>query len=77
VCDELGITFIAYSPQCLGLLSGKYRAERGVVVAVARYPLGPRGLLARQLLPSAEQAGLLPTLAEIAARRNVSERQVR
>jgi pyridoxine 4-dehydrogenase len=77
VCDELGITLIAYSPLCLGLLSGKYRAERGVAAAAASYPPGPRGLLARQLLRGAEQAGLLPTLAEIAARRNVPETQVR
>jgi len=78
VCDELGITLIAYSPLCLGLLSGKYRAARqGEDAAAPNYPPGPRGLLARQLLRGAEDAGLLPTLAEIAARRGVPESQVR
>lgn len=77
VCDELGITLIAYSPLCLGLLSGKYRAARqGEDAAAPNYPPGPRGLLARQLLRGAEDAGLLPTLAEIAARRGVPESQV-
>jgi pyridoxine 4-dehydrogenase len=77
VCDELGITLIAYSPLCLGLLSGKYRAAaRGEGQATPSYPPGPRGLLARQLLRGAEDAGLLPTLAEIAARRGVPESQV-
>lgn len=71
VCDELGITLISYSPLCLGLLSGKYTSEGAGV-----YPSGPRGLLARKILPSAESSGLLPTLTEIAAQRSTSKQQV-
>lgn len=64
VCKELGITVIAYSPLCLGLLSGKYSASRG-----GRFPSGPRGYLARQLLPEAESCGLLPLMKELASSR--------
>eukprot|EP00238_Polyblepharides_amylifera_P003275 CAMPEP_0196593630 /NCGR_PEP_ID=MMETSP1081-20130531/76131_1 /TAXON_ID=36882 /ORGANISM="Pyramimonas amylifera, Strain CCMP720" /LENGTH=317 /DNA_ID=CAMNT_0041917661 /DNA_START=257 /DNA_END=1210 /DNA_ORIENTATION=- len=71
VCDELGITLISYSPLCLGLLSGKYSSE-----GKGTYPEGPRGLLARRLLPGAESSGLLPILKEIAKRKKVTTSQV-
>ena len=44
-CGEAGVQLIAYSPLCLGLLTGKYSAER--------LPEGPRALLFRQLLREA------------------------
>ena len=64
VCQQLGITVIAYSPLCLGLLSGKYSVEDGGTL-----PGGPRGFLARQLLPEAESSGLLPLMRELASQR--------
>lgn len=64
VCQDLGVTVIAYSPLCLGLLSGKYSVGDG-----GKLPEGPRGFLARQLLPEAEAAGLLPLMREIASQR--------
>ncbi|PNH00308.1 hypothetical protein TSOC_013877, partial [Tetrabaena socialis] len=48
LCDDLGITVIAYSPLGLGLLSGKYSLAEG------RLPPGPRGSLFKQLLPEVE-----------------------
>ncbi|KAJ3682153.1 hypothetical protein LUZ60_014726 [Juncus effusus] len=52
VCDNLGITVIAYSPLGLGLLTGKYTASN--------LPRGPRSLLFRQILP-----GLTPLLGSL------------
>ena len=40
VCDELGIKLIAYSPLCLGILTGKYSQDN--------LPQGLRGLLFKQ-----------------------------
>ncbi|MGA1601782.1 MAG: aldo/keto reductase [Prochlorothrix sp.] len=56
-CGELGVQIIAYSPLTLGLLTGKYRQP-------TQLPQGLRGLLFRQLLPSAQQ--LLGPLDELA-----------
>lgn len=67
VCDDLGIQLIAYSPLCLGLLSGKY-SEKGP------FPKGLRGLLFRQLLPGARS--LLSCLEAIAAARSKTMSQV-
>ena len=63
-CAELGITPIGYSPLALGVLSGKYGGDDGVL------PRGPRGLLFKQLLPSLRP--LLGTLREVADARGVS-----
>ena len=46
-CDELGIKLIAYSPLCLGILTGKY-TDSGT------YPKGLRGLLFKRLVPEAK-----------------------
>jgi len=70
-CDELGITCVAYSPLCLGLLSGNYTSQGEGV-----YPKGPRGILARRLLPGAESSGLLPTLREIAQSKSTTRQEV-
>ncbi|NEO26562.1 MAG: aldo/keto reductase [Kamptonema sp. SIO4C4] len=67
VCDELGIQLIAYSPLCLGLLTGKYQ-EKG------QFPSGIRGLLFRYLLPRVKP--LLNTLNAIAQTREKTMAQV-
>jgi pyridoxine 4-dehydrogenase len=67
VCDQLGIRLIAYSPLCLGILTGKY-SEKGP------FPKGVRGLLFRQLLPGITP--LLSCLREIAQARNKTISQV-
>ncbi|MTJ11146.1 aldo/keto reductase [Anabaena sp. UHCC 0187] len=67
VCDDLGITLIAYSPLGLGLLTGKF-AENG------RFPQGIRGFLCKQLLPGMKP--LLGCLQEIANTRNKTMSQV-
>ena len=67
VCDELGVTLIAYSPLCLGALSGKYDADGAL-------PAGPRGLLLGSLLREARQ--LLALQRDIAAARGVAVPQV-
>jgi len=58
-CDEFGIQLIAYSPLCLGILTGKYSMAKGIL---------PKGLLrkrlTKQLLPGAK--GLLATLEALA-----------
>ncbi|MEL6578150.1 MAG: aldo/keto reductase [Cyanobacteria bacterium J06621_12] len=46
-CDELGIRLIAYSPLCLGILTGKY-SDRST------YPKGLRGFLFKRLVPEAK-----------------------
>ena len=66
-CDELGIRLIAYSPLCLGALTGKYEAG-GVL------PSGPRGLLLSSLLKDA--APLLGLLREVAAAHDATPAQV-
>lgn len=47
VCDALGIRLIAYSPLCLGLLTGKYQN----LGPGDRVPRGLRGILYRRLVP--------------------------
>jgi len=66
VCDELGIKLIAYSPLCLGILTGKYTK--------GNYPKGIRNFLFRQLIPSAKS--LLECLREVAKFRNKTMSQV-
>lgn len=66
VCDELGIKLIAYSPLCLGILTGKY--------SETNLPKGLRGLLFKQLLSGAKS--LLACLKEIAQLRQKTMSQV-
>ncbi|KDP37757.1 hypothetical protein JCGZ_06433 [Jatropha curcas] len=66
ICDSLGIRLIAYSPLGLGMLTGKYTSSN--------LPLGPRGLLFRQILPGLEP--LLSALREIAQKRRKTLPQV-
>ncbi len=51
-CDELGIKIIAYSPLCLGVLTGKYTTQN--TSNTPSYPKGLRRFLFRQLVPNAE-----------------------
>ncbi len=67
LCDELGVRLIAYSPLCLGALSGKY-APGGAL------PPGPRGLLLRSLLEDA--APVLALQRELAAAHGATPAQV-
>ncbi|MGF1537703.1 MAG: aldo/keto reductase [Elainellaceae cyanobacterium] len=67
VCDELGIQLIAYSPLCLGILTGKY-AEDGP------YPKGLRGLVFRRLLPKVRP--VLQQLDSMAQQRGKTMAQV-
>lgn len=69
LCDDLGITVIAYSPLALGLLTGKYSLDEG-----GSLPAGPRGALFRQLLP--EVAPLVELVGEVASERNKTPAQV-
>ena len=57
LCDEFGIKMIAYSPLCLGLLTGKYDVK-------GPFPKGLRSFLFPRLLPGMQ--GLLSCLQEIA-----------
>lgn len=66
-CDELGIKLIAYSPLCLGILTGKYTDP-------STYPKGLRGLLFKRLVPEAKS--LLDCLNAIAQHRNKTMAQV-
>ncbi|MGK7951914.1 MAG: aldo/keto reductase [Xenococcaceae cyanobacterium] len=66
VCDELGIELIAYSPLCLGILTGKY--------SQTNLPKGIRGLLFKRLLSGAKN--LLACLEEIAQFRQKTMSQV-
>ena len=65
-CDELGIKLIAYSPLCLGILTGKYTD--------ANYPKGLRSLLFKRLVPEAKP--LLDCIKAIADSRNKTMAQV-
>ena len=67
VCDDLGIRLIAYSPLCLGILTGKY-SEKG------KYPPGIRRFLFKQLIPKAQP--LLSCLQKIASYKNKTMSQV-
>ena len=66
-CNELGIRLIAYSPLCLGILTGKYRDR-------SQFPQGLRNLLFRQLLPGVQP--VLQTLEAIAHARQKTMAQV-
>jgi len=66
-CDELGIKLIAYSPLCLGILTGKYTDSK-------TYPKGLRGLLFKRLIPEAQP--LLDCLNAIATERNKTMAQI-
>jgi pyridoxine 4-dehydrogenase len=66
-CDELGIKLIAYSPLCLGILTGKYTDP-------TTYPSGLRRFLFRRLVPEAKS--LLDCLRAIAQYRNKTMAQV-
>jgi len=66
VCDDLGITLIAYSPLALGLLSGRYSLEE--------LPQGPRGALFKGLLPEAQP--LLEVMQAVAKGRGKTMSQV-
>lgn len=66
-CDELGIKLIAYSPLCLGILTGKYTDP-------STYPKGLRGLLFKRLVPEAQP--LLNCLSAIALAREQTMAQV-
>jgi pyridoxine 4-dehydrogenase len=67
LCDELGIQMIAYSPLCLGLLTGKYDAK-------GPFPKGLRGFLFPQLLPKMTE--LLDCLKEISSQREKTISQI-
>ena len=66
-CDELGIKLIAYSPLCLGILTGKY-------IEPSTYPKGLRGLLFKRLIPEARS--LLNSVQAIAESRQKTMSQV-
>ncbi len=66
-CDELGIKLIAYSPLCLGILTGKYTDP-------STYPKGLRGLLFKRLVPEAKP--LLDCVRAIALYRQKTMSQV-
>jgi pyridoxine 4-dehydrogenase len=66
-CDELGIKLIAYSPLCLGILTGKYNEP-------SNYPKSIRGLLFKKLVPAAKP--LLDCVRAIAQSRNKTMAQV-
>ena len=67
-CDELGIQLIAYSPLCLGILTGKYAVDGQL----------PKGLLrkrlTRQLLPGAQ--ALMATMEALAQHHNKTMAQI-
>eukprot|EP00270_Netrium_digitus_P002614 TRINITY_DN1296_c0_g1_i2.p1 TRINITY_DN1296_c0_g1~~TRINITY_DN1296_c0_g1_i2.p1 ORF type:complete len:443 (+),score=86.93 TRINITY_DN1296_c0_g1_i2:3-1331(+) len=67
-CRSSGARVIAYSPLGLGMLTGKYSAEKNVL------PSGPRGLLFRQILPGL--GPLLQLMRDIATRRKKTMSQV-
>ena len=66
-CDELGIKLIAYSPLCLGILTGKYSEP-------STYPQGLRRLLFKRLVPDARP--VLNCLDAIAKSKNKTMSQV-
>ncbi|KAL2641535.1 hypothetical protein R1flu_009122 [Riccia fluitans] len=66
ICDDLGITLIAYSPLGLGMLTGKY--------SPSNVPSGPRGALFKQILPGLER--LQSVIKSTAKKRNKTVSQV-
>ena len=67
-CDEVNCRLIAYSPLCLGLLTGKYTLDN-----LPRQG-NPRRQLFRELLPGAQE--LLGTLNAVAAEYGKTQTQV-
>ena len=67
VCDELGITLIAYSPLGLGLLTGKYTQRTDLPKGFRRFALG-------QILGGVQP--LLNCLKEVAAQKEKTMAQV-
>ncbi|EFJ42320.1 hypothetical protein VOLCADRAFT_67093 [Volvox carteri f. nagariensis] len=77
LCDDLGVTVIAYSPLALGLLSGTAAAGGRVSPSPSpspSLPPGPRGALFRQLLPEVEP--LMRVVEEVARERGKTPAQV-
>lgn len=66
VAQELGVRVLAYSPLCLGLLTGRYDENN--------LPKGPRGVLFKS--QAKQVANLIGVLREVAASRGVSPSQV-
>jgi pyridoxine 4-dehydrogenase len=66
-CDELGIKLIAYSPLCLGILTGKYNEP-------SNHPKGLRRFLFKKLVPAAKP--LLDCLEAIAQSRQKTMGQI-
>eukprot|EP00306_Pavlova_sp_CCMP459_P011664 CAMPEP_0185188828 /NCGR_PEP_ID=MMETSP1140-20130426/5646_1 /TAXON_ID=298111 /ORGANISM="Pavlova sp., Strain CCMP459" /LENGTH=399 /DNA_ID=CAMNT_0027755343 /DNA_START=11 /DNA_END=1210 /DNA_ORIENTATION=- len=58
-CDDLGVRVLAYSPLCLGLLTGKYTETN--------LPSGPRKALAQKALADPGYKQLMATLTEVGA----------
>lgn len=75
ICDELGIKIIAYSPLCLGVLTGKYsEMDDEGEYNKKLYPKGLRNLLFRNLVPNAEP--VVNCIREIAQERDRTPSQV-
>jgi len=70
-CRELGVCPIAYSPLCLGVLSGKYSGPNG-----APLPPPPRGWLFGSLLGDENLQKLLEVMAAIGQARGKTTAQV-
>ena len=60
-CDELGVQVLAYSPLCLGLLTGKFRKPD-------KLPDGPRKALAEKYLDDPKFGELLATMTDLGAK---------
>lgn len=58
-CDDLGVKVLAYSPLCLGLLTGKYTPDK--------LPSGPRKLLAEKYFKDPAYGNLLSLMRTIGA----------
>jgi pyridoxine 4-dehydrogenase len=63
---DLNVTILAYSPLAQGILTGKF--------STTNLPKGPRGFLAKKVLPKVEP--LLNEMREIAARENRTMSQI-
>ncbi|CAJ1368524.1 unnamed protein product [Effrenium voratum] len=73
VCKELGVRLVAYSPLCLGVLGGRYKAD-----ATGRQLPGNflRSFLSSTLLSDKNTQDLLALMGEIAAARGKTVAQV-
>lgn len=67
VCDELGLTMIAYSPLGLGFLGGKYKSGGSL-------PAGPRSFIFKDRV--AEVSPLLETMEDIGGARSKTTAQI-